>query len=255
MARVLCLSSQVVFGPVGNSALVPALQAQGHEVLALPTIVLSHHPGHGPPSMLRHSADSFSNMLISVEKAGGLENCAAVLTGYFSTVDQITTTAKLLHRLKMQNPALMVLVDPVLGDNGKLYVAEAIAHAIHDQLLPLATITTPNLFELSFLTGQTVVTASEAAAAAQSLKIDEVLVTSIPMENQMLGTLLQSKNMSQMIQTVKHDHVPNGTGDYLAGAYLAARLADAPEIAFPIAMQNLARVISASFGSKVLVNV
>ncbi len=49
MALVLCVSSQTVFGPVGNSVAVPVLQAAGHEVMQLPTVLLSNHPGHGKP--------------------------------------------------------------------------------------------------------------------------------------------------------------------------------------------------------------
>ena len=46
MARILAISSQVVRGHVGLSAIVPALQRLGHEVLPIPTIILSNHPGH-----------------------------------------------------------------------------------------------------------------------------------------------------------------------------------------------------------------
>jgi pyridoxine kinase len=49
MARILSISSQTVFSPVGNSAAVPAMQELGHEVLAIPTTLLSNHPGlEGP---------------------------------------------------------------------------------------------------------------------------------------------------------------------------------------------------------------
>ena len=46
---IVSLSSQVVYGHVGNCAAVPALQALGFEVLALPTVLLAHHPGHRLP--------------------------------------------------------------------------------------------------------------------------------------------------------------------------------------------------------------
>ena len=46
MARVLALSSYVAFGSVGLAAIVPALHWLGHEVIALPTVVLSNHPGY-----------------------------------------------------------------------------------------------------------------------------------------------------------------------------------------------------------------
>ena len=46
MARVLALSSHVAFGSVGLAAIVPALQWLGHEVIVMPTVVLSNHPGY-----------------------------------------------------------------------------------------------------------------------------------------------------------------------------------------------------------------
>ena len=47
MAKVLAISSHVVRGAVGLAATVPALQSLGHEVWALPTVLLSSRPGLG----------------------------------------------------------------------------------------------------------------------------------------------------------------------------------------------------------------
>src|SRR5687768_930784 len=47
--RVLAISSQVVYGPVGSSAAVPAMRRLGLDVLELPSVLLSNHPGHGAP--------------------------------------------------------------------------------------------------------------------------------------------------------------------------------------------------------------
>ena len=47
MAKVLAISSHVVRGAVGLAATVPALQYLGHEVWALPTVLLSSRPGLG----------------------------------------------------------------------------------------------------------------------------------------------------------------------------------------------------------------
>jgi pyridoxal/pyridoxine/pyridoxamine kinase len=52
--------------------------------------------------------------------------------------------------------------------------------------------------------------------------------------------------MKRFIQTAKRASVPNGTGDYLAGAYLAARLRQAPEAALVAAMKQLETVIAKS---------
>jgi pyridoxine kinase len=248
MAKVLCISSQVVWGPVGNTAAVPALQAAGHEVLQLPTILLSQHPGHGTPAVRTTAADDFSALIMAVEGRGGLTDCAAVMTGYFASADQVGIAAGVITRLRKVNPALVVLVDPVIGDHGRLYVAKDIAEAIRDQLVPLAGIITPNVFELSWLTGETVGDATTAAAAARRLPCSEVLITSVPMRGQSLGTLMLTGEVKHLKQTAKLDHVPHGTGDYLAGAYLAARLMQAPKVAFDTAMTQLGHVISRSNG-------
>lgn len=248
MAKVLCLSSQVVWGPVGNTAAVPVLQAAGHEVLQVPTILLSHHPGHGKPAARATSADDFSALIAAVKEKGGLSGCMALLTGYFASAEQVGIAAGVIVQLRKANPALVVLVDPVMGDHGHLYVAPEIAEAIRDQLVPLAGIVTPNIFELSWLTGDAVTDVTTAATAARRLPCSEVLVTSIPIGSQSLGTLLLAGEVKHLKQSAKLPHVPHGTGDFLAGAYLAARLAELPEVAFSTAMTQLAGVISRSTG-------
>ena len=144
MARVLAISSQVVYGPVGLNCIVPALQSGGHEVLAIPTILLSNHPGHGKPEGRATAAAEMSAMITALKKLGAFENLDAIITGYFASAEQIEIVAAFIAKLKCS----IVLIDPVLGDHGKLYVGEAVAQAIRDKLLPLATIVTPNAFEL-----------------------------------------------------------------------------------------------------------
>jgi pyridoxine kinase len=254
MAKVLAISSQVVWGPVGNTAAVPALQAEGHEVLQVPTILLSHHPRHGTPAVQRVSPDSFSALLESVEGTGALTDCAAVMTGYFADAAQVVTASNLIGRLTASNMKLMVLVDPVMGDNGALYVKEDIAKSIRDHLVPLATIITPNYFELSWLTSREISSCSAAEQAAAQWPMTEVLVTSIPVSDQQLGTLLLEDGTSHLIQSVKQPSVPHGTGDYLAGSYLAHRLSHTPPVAFRRALDHLNRVIDKSRGGQVLRN-
>jgi len=78
--RILCISSQVAYGPVGNTAAVPALQAMGHEVLALPTILLSNHPGHGTPHAIRVPAHDLAATEFR-DQAPGLGVAQAALRG------------------------------------------------------------------------------------------------------------------------------------------------------------------------------
>ncbi len=243
MARILSISSQVAFGPVGNSAAVPALQSRGHEVLALPTIILSHHPGHGVPVALRIPASDLSKMLSALEDRGALAGCAAVMTGYFAANDQIHGVARMLRRMKEHNPKLFVLVDPIIGDDNALYVPLPVAEAIRDHLLPLASCIAPNRFELTWLSGLPAGNRREAIAAARSLPVGEVLATSIPAGAKSLATLAITMSGCWRHVSELRDSVPHGTGDFLAGLYLAQRLEQNPEQALRHAMKFLEHAI------------
>jgi pyridoxine kinase len=246
--RVLSISSQVVWGPVGNSAAVPALQARGHEVLALPTITLSNHPGHGQPAGFRTDAGDMARMLAALEGLGALNGLDAVLTGYFASAGQVEEVAALLGRIEVP----FLLVDPVMGDHGRLYVAPEVADAIAHHLLPRARCLTPNGFELARLSGHEVTDEPSAVAAARALALPEVLATSIPAGADRLATLLVTEEGVHRVETPKLPQVPHGTGDFLSGLYLAARLGATPGDAFAAAMKTLARAIARSAGHPVL---
>jgi pyridoxine kinase len=246
--RVLSISSQVVWGPVGNTAAVPALQARGHEVLALPTITLSNHPGHGSPRGFRTAPEDMAQMLATLEALGALNNLDGVLTGYFAAPEQVEEVARLIARLRPSH----VLVDPVMGDHGRLYVPEAVAEAIRRHLLPLADCITPNGFELGWLSGREVVDEASAIAAARALGIPEVLATSISAPHGEIATLLVTPDAVHAVATPKRTGVPHGTGDFLSGLYLAARLSMPPQQAFAAAMLTLERAIAGSAGTPVL---
>src|SRR6476646_2004196 len=154
MAKVLAISSHVVRGHVGLDATVPALQHLGHEVWALPTVLLASRPGLGRLVKRDMPADDLAAMLAALEADGCWGSLDAVLTGYFPSPQSALVAAQAIARIKAARPDIPVLVDPVVGDAGRLYVAQATAEAVRDALLPLASITTPNLFELSWLTGR-----------------------------------------------------------------------------------------------------
>lgn len=45
----------------------------------------------------------------------------------------------------------LLVCDPVMGDNGKLYVPEALNEIYKKEILPLADVLTPNEFELEYV--------------------------------------------------------------------------------------------------------
>jgi len=254
MAKVLTISSHVVRGHVGLGATVPALQHLGHEVWPLPTVVLASRPGLGRLAKHELPHEELAAMLAALEADGCWASLGAVLTGYFPSATAVSVVARAIATIKVARPELVVLIDPVVGDAGRLYVTEPTAQAIRDQLLPLATIATPNLFELSWLTGSDVRCPAEVTVSARQLGPPTVVVTSARLTAGSVATLLVSKDRQIEQETRKRHQVPNGAGDLFAGLFLGHWLnaASASEAALTGSLVDLDRVLAASAGRDVL---
>lgn len=217
MARILILSSWVAQGHVGLSAAVPVLQALGHSVTQLPTILLSNHPGWPhvagdvvPPETLRAMIDALA-------ENGWLTSHDALLTGYLPSEAHVELAVELVTRLRAVSKP-RVVVDPVFGDTpGGLYLPASVAEILRARLCPLADLLTPNLFELGWLTDRSIETVPEAVTAAEALRerwrSDAVLVTSAPLSRDCTGVLECSAKGMQLYAVTRFDGVPHGVGD------------------------------------------
>jgi pyridoxine kinase len=220
-ATVLAVSSQVVYGPVGNSAAIPAMASLGLNVLGLPTVLLSNHPGHGAPVRQAIAAGTMEAMLERLAGHGWLDGVAGVMTGYFVDEAQVEVAAEAIARLKHANPGLVYLCDPIMGDDiPGLYVPEAVAGGIRARLLPLADVIAPNRFELAWLTGADVTGPASAARAARGLAAS-CLATSIPLGEDRIANMLVGGGSGWLVETRRRAHAPHGTGDLLSGLFLA----------------------------------
>lgn len=219
---VIVISSHVVRGSVGNRAAVFALETLGHPVWAVPTVILPWHTGHGPAGRIVPEVQQFKQLMEDMERAPWLGEVGAVLTGYLGNAEQAKAGAKLIKAIKARNPQALYLCDPVIGDREGLYVPEATAAAIRDELLPLADIATPNRFELVWLSGVEPENNEKLMETALDLGPSRMLVTSsFGMLNGSTGNLLLTDDHAYMAE---HRHVEgptNGMGDLTAALFLA----------------------------------
>ena len=124
--KVMALSSQVAHGHVGLSAAVPVLHLLGCAVTAVPTVMLSNHPGW--PHVAGHAVPpgDIDRMIDALEANGWLAGHDALLTGYLPGAGHVDLAARLIARIKALNPGAEIVVDPVLGDAPKgLYIDPA----------------------------------------------------------------------------------------------------------------------------------
>ena len=227
---VIAISSHVVRGSVGNRAAVFALETLGHPVWSMPTVLMPWHPGHGPSTRMLIPDESFSRAiddLIASPKRGEVK---AVLTGYFGSAEQPVAVARLVSALREKNPDLLYVCDPVMGDLGGLYVPEKTALAIRDHLLPLATLATPNRFELAWLSGAPLEDNNQIIDAALSLGPQKMLVTSaFSMMTGGTGNLFLSGRNALLAEHRAIGNPPNGLGDLLAALFLSRLLSGMDE--------------------------
>lgn len=222
---VIVISSHVVRGTVGNRVLVFVLERLGFTVWAVPTIVLPFHLGHGAARRIVAEEPHFAELLQTAVrgKAGGI---AAIVSGFLASAAQAEAVAELVKAVKAERPEALYLCDPVIGDEGQLYVGEALAHAIREKLMPLADLATPNAFECGWLGGKSEASVEELAAIARDLAPPVVVVTSTPglMRGQ-LGNLLVTEDGALLIEHPGLKTRAKGTGDLFASILLGRRLA------------------------------
>lgn len=181
--RILSIQSHVAFGYVGGKAAVFPLQCMGYDVDVVNTVNFSNHTGYGYFGGTKTTAEELSKIFDSMDKTGVL-TATRLLTGYIPNAAALDVVHHLAQKLKVHNPNLIYLLDTVLGDAGKLYVAADVI-PVYRKMLPLATIITPNWFEVETLTDIKLTDLASLRGALVKLhtvyQVPNVVISSIPL--------------------------------------------------------------------------
>jgi len=239
--RLLSLSSQVVLGHVGNSALALPLARLGVELLAVPSVLFSNHPGYGGFDGAPLEADLLRCLFDGLEARGVPETLDGLLSGYLGRAETAELFAERLRRWRAGRPDLPYLLDPVMGDGppgeaGRLYVVRELPRVIAQELLPQADWVKLNPFELAVLAeAEPAVEAATLRRQAERLlggRCRAVLVTSYA-EGERLGALLVTPDAAWRLLAPRliFERAPNGAGDLLAGLWLVHLLQGADPLA------------------------
>jgi pyridoxine kinase len=226
---VIVVSSHVARGSVGNRAAVFALETLGYPVWAVPTVILPWHPGHGRATRIVPEPEQFAALMKDLEQAPWLGEVAGVLSGYLGDAEQAHAVASLVRAVRAKNPRATYICDPVMGDAGGLYVAEPLARALRDVLVPIADIATPNRYELEWMAGAKLDDMRSVIAAANEAGPATMLVTSAPaMIAGGIGNLLLTPSAALLAEHRIIERPPNGLGDLTAAVFLARLLDGQP---------------------------
>lgn len=150
MKRVVTIQDFSCVGRCSLTAALPVISAAGVECCAIPTAVLSNHTGFSSfySRDLTEEIAPISDMLASLGIAFD-----ALYTGYMASSAQMEIICGFIERFA--GGGALVFVDPVMGDNGRLYAALTPDYPEKMRALcARADIIAPNLTEACMLTGR-----------------------------------------------------------------------------------------------------
>lgn len=159
---VLAIHDLPGFGRAALSVIVPVLSALGVQAVALPTCVLSSHTGGlGSPAKLANQGYGPA-ALAHYHRLGLQFDC--IYSGYLSDASQ----ARLVEQAFSYWPGALKVVDPVMGDQGRLY------NGLSNEMVPMmytlcskADLILPNETEAALLLGDPLPGVGSAEQAAE----------------------------------------------------------------------------------------
>lgn len=226
--RIALINDITGFGRCAIAVMAPIISAMKIQAVTIPTAILSAHTQF-PVFYFDDYTSKMSNY-IQTYKDLNIE-FDAIATGFLGSKEQVDIVIDFIKRFK--NASSFVLVDPVMGDHGKLYstyTPEMCAKM--KELVQYADLMTPNLTELVALVDQPypdkLPSFDELNAMCALLSHQgprHIVVTGIPFNDKQILNFIY--NQGEDYQIVMVDRIGQdrcGTGDVIsaviAGHYL-----------------------------------
>ncbi|TFA98558.1 hypothetical protein CCMA1212_009757 [Trichoderma ghanense] len=242
--RVLAVASHDSSSNVGNKVAVFVLQSLGFDVAALNTVQFSNHTGYRQWTGTRATAQEITDLYAGL-KQSYLDDFDMMLSGYIPGAEGVTAVGNIAKGLKDKfrhvPGKFFWVLDPVMGDNGKLYVAPEVVPA-YKALLPYADLILPNQFEAEQLSDVKIVDMDSLTQAIQVLHekfhIPHIIITSVsfttpshpPSHLSVVGSTMTSDRRARPFKITfpSIDCYFCGTGD-MFGALITSRVREAVE--------------------------
>ena len=149
--RIMAIHDISCVGRCSLTVVLPVLSAAGINAAVIPTAVLSTHTGGFTGFTHRDLSDDLLPIARHWKSLGLTFD--AIYSGYLANAAQVSIVAEIFDMFKTDEN--MILVDPVMGDNGRLYSALAPEMAAEmKKLCSKADLIVPNLTEAALLTGE-----------------------------------------------------------------------------------------------------
>ena len=253
--RVLAIHDISCFGRCSLTVALPIISSVGAECTVIPTAVLSTHTGGFTGFTYR---DLTEDIVPIVDHWKTLDlKFDAIYSGFLGSFEQIAIVADTFDRLKEDT---MIVVDPVMADNGKLY-------AIFPPEFPMemrkvcskADVLMPNITEAVLLLGEEYVEGPYTPEYIEGLMErlttlgpKKIVLTGVSFDDVKLGAATYDAETGEKSYYFC-DRIPgyyHGTGDVFGSAVVAAlirgrSLPDASRIAVDYTVGSIQRTYDA----------
>lgn len=226
MKRIVTIQDISCVGKCSLTVALPIISAMGVETAVVPTAVLSTH------TMFKNfTFRDLSTDIPFIQKHWKEEkiNFDSIYTGYLGSIDQIDMLKDFFKEFKA--PDNFIFIDPVMGDNGKLYTGfnQEFADEMA-KLCNLADIVVPNLTEASYMLHKeykekyTEEEIKELLIELSNLGPNKVVLTGVSFKENELGVMSYDKQTNKFFTyfrekiNVKY----HGTGDIFASTLVGA---------------------------------
>ena len=220
MKRIVSIQDISCLGKCSLTVALPIISAMGVECSIVPTAVLSTH------TMFQNfTCKDLTDQIGPIARHWQAEKIRfdAIYTGYLASAEQIGDVCDFFDAFKTEDN--LIVVDPVMADNGKLYPAFGPEFpAEMAKVCAKADLIVPNLTEASLLTGLPYRTEydesyiREMLQALAKLGPRYVALTGVSFEKGRLGVMYYDKETGTF-GSYFNEHLPasfHGTGDVFA---------------------------------------
>ena len=227
--RVLAVHDISGVGRCSLTVALPIISAAGVECSVLPTAVLSTHTGGFVGYTCRDLTDDLLPMARHWETLG--ERFDAIYMGYLGSFAQMDMMRQVFSILADQET--LIAVDPVMGDNGKLYAAfDMTFPPAMRELCAHADLIKPNMTEAALLLGEEYQPGPYTKAYVEGLlsrlakatKTRQIVLTGVYFDEKLLGVATFDAETGE-IAYIFGENVPglyHGTGDVFGSALVGA---------------------------------
>ena len=126
--QLLLINDMCGYGKVALSAMLPVLSHMGYRIHNLPTALVSDTLNY--PKFYIHDTTEYVRQSLAIWEELGFE-FDAISTGFIVTEEETRIISDFCHRRAQKGTK--VFVDPIMGDNGKLYAGVRVHDRSHAQ--------------------------------------------------------------------------------------------------------------------------